>query len=380
MHSANLSRRTCLAVIGAGAVAAAATSKNEAKPARNEGKDAFPLIEVSGGSYQMGYQHGRQASDLIQSYLRWIEKMTGRPRSALCANAMRFLPYIEALSHKYVEEVSGLAAGAGISFEEAMLCQARGEAARRWEGGCTAFALTGKATADGNPLAGQNQDLPRDFSDVAVVLRVRPNDGRPAAVIFTFAGQLGYSGMNQFGVAHFANALYNSKWQPGLLHYPLKRVMLEQRTVSDVVELARRYRTCSAANLVLCDGQGHVGDVEIRPEGIAVFDDDQPDRRLHTNHYLTRQFAPYENGSLPDSVPRLARIRALVQQNWGRITVETMKQLLSDHEGYPAAICRHESRGMESISGYIAEPAKGLLHVRRGRGCDGSWHAYPVVT
>ena len=76
MHGVNISRRACLAVMGAGAAAAAAaTSKNEAKPGRNEGKDAFPLIEVSGDSYQMGYQHGRQASDLIQSYLRWIDKM-----------------------------------------------------------------------------------------------------------------------------------------------------------------------------------------------------------------------------------------------------------------------------------------------------------------
>lgn len=374
----SISRRNCLAVMAAGTAAAAATNKNEAKPAGDGVAGAFPLVEVSGSSYDMGYQHGRQASDRIQAYLSWIEKMTRRPRGTLCANAMRFLPYIKALSGDYVQEISGLSAGAGISFEEAMLCQARGEAAHRWGTGCTAFALTGKATADGNPLAGQNQDLPTGFSDVAIVLRVHPNDGRPPAVIFTFAGQLGYSGMNRFGVAHFANALYNSKWRPGLPHYPLKRVMLEQRTVSEVVDLARRYRTCSAANLVLCDGQGHVGDVEIRPEGVAVFDGDNPDQRLHTNHYLTKEFAPYETGTLPDSVPRLARIRALVEQHWGKITVDTMKQILADHEGYPASICRHGAGRMDSISGYIAEPAKGLLHIRRGHGCDGSWHAYRV--
>jgi len=291
---------------------------------------------------------------------------------------MRFLPYVEALSQKFVPEVSGLADGAGISFEEAMLCQARAEAAQIWEGGCTAFALTGKATADGNPLAGQNQDLEPEYADVAILLRVRPTDGRPTALMFTFAGQLGYSGMNQFGVAHFANALCDFKWRPGLPHYPLKRIMLEQRTAAACVELLRRNRACSAANIVLCDGQGRVADVEVRPEGIAVFDDDNPDQRLHTNHYLTRQYASCENGSLPDSFPRLSRVRTLVQQKWGKITVDTMKQILADHEGDPAAICRHGSRDMQSISGYIAEPAKGLLHIRRGHGCDGSWRSYRV--
>ena len=35
-------------------------------------------------------------------------------------------------------------------------------------------------------------------------------------------------GMNQHGVAHFANALYNAPWRPGLPHYPLKRTLLDR--------------------------------------------------------------------------------------------------------------------------------------------------------
>ena len=97
--------------------------------------------------------------------------------------------------------------------------------------------LKGKATKDGKPLAGQNQDLEPEYANVAILLKVRPNDGRPGALMFTFAGQLGYSGMNHFGVAHFANALYDFRWRPGLPHYPLKRVMLEQRNVPQCVEL-----------------------------------------------------------------------------------------------------------------------------------------------
>ena len=261
----------------------------------------FPLIEVSGSSYQMGYQHGAQAADLIQKYMLWIEKLTGKPRDWLCHNAIAFLPMMEALSRAFVEEVRGLADGADISFEEAVLCQARAEAGHLHEGGCTGFALTGSATVNGSPLAGQNQDLEPEYADVAILLHVKPADGRPRALIFTFAGQLGYSGMNQYGLAHFANALYDCQWRPGLPHYPLKRVMLEQRTIEDCVKLLKRHRTCSAANVVMCDGEGKIGDIEIRPEGIARFEDEHPDRRLHANHYLTPQVADYETNSLADS-------------------------------------------------------------------------------
>jgi len=131
--------------------------------------------------------------------------------------------------------------------------------------------LTGSATADGQPLAGQNQDLPAGYSDVAILLHAKPTDGRPRALMFTFAGQLGYSGMNQYGLAHFANALYGFDWRPGLPHYPLKRVMLEQRSVTDCIGLLRRHATCSAANLVMCDGRGSIADVEVRPGQVAEY-------------------------------------------------------------------------------------------------------------
>jgi isopenicillin-N N-acyltransferase like protein len=326
----------------------------------------------------MGYQHGAQAAALIQGYLLWIERITGRPRDELGRKAMAFLPFIEALSPAFVAEVRGLADGAGISFAEALLCQARGEAARVAEGGCTAFALTGSATADGQPLAGQNQDLEPEYADLAILLHVRPSDGRPRALLFTFAGQLGYSGMNQYGVAQFMNALYDFTWRLALPRYPLKRVLLEKKNVGECLDLLAQYRTCSADNVVLCDGEGRIADVETRPEGIAQWRGEWGDGCVHANHYLTPQFVSYETNSLPDSCLRLERMRTLIKANWGRITVETMKAILADHQGDPSAICRHGDRGMHSISGYIAEPAKGLLHIRRGHGCLGTWQAYAV--
>ncbi|HRJ42562.1 MAG: hypothetical protein KJZ86_01815 [Caldilineaceae bacterium] len=338
----------------------------------------FPLIEVSGSSYEMGYQHGSQAAYLIQRYLLLIEQLTGKSRDALCRNAVGFLPFIQNLSPAYVEEIRGLADGAGISFEEAVLCQARAEAGKVPDGGCTAFVVTGAATAYGQPLAGQNQDLEPEYADVAILLHVKPDDGRPRALIFTFAGQLGYAGMNQHGVAHFANALYDFPWQPGLPHYPMKRVLLEQRTVGDCLNLLARHRTCSAANVVLCDATGGMASVEVRPEGIAPFRDDHPDWLVHANHYLTADFVCHETNSLADSCPRLDRMRILLRERWGSITVDGMKEILADHQGNPAAICRHGGVGMHSISGYIAEPKAGVLHVRRGHGCLGSWTAYEI--
>ena len=339
---------------------------------------AFPYVEVSGSSYDMGYQHGAQAAELVKIYLQWIEKLTGVSRDVLCQNALHFLPMIRALSEPYLEEIQGLADGAAVSFEEALLCQARTEAAHVGEGACTSFALTGSATAGGQPLAGQNQDLEPEYAEAAILLHVRPTDRRPSALIFTFAGQLGYAGMNRHGLALFHTALYDYQWRLGVPRYPLERVLLEQDAVEKGVDLLSRHRTCSAGNILLCDRHGHIADVEVRPEAIALYDDAHSDCCVHTNHYLTRQFAPYETNSLPDSRPRLDRMRTLIRQNWGTVTVEVMKAILADHENDPRGICRHGGQGIHSISGYIAEPATGLLHVRHGHGCVGTWQTYEV--
>jgi isopenicillin-N N-acyltransferase-like protein len=338
----------------------------------------FPLIEVAGSSYEMGYQHGTQAAELIERHIRWITKLTGMPRASLAGRAMGFAPLVQALSPSLMDEVHGLADGACISLGEALLCQVRAEAAHISEGGCTVFALTGSATADGQPLAGQNLDLEPEYADIAILLHVKPNDGRPRALMLTFAGQVGYNGMNQYGLAHFNASLYDYEWRLAAPRQLLRRVMLEKRTVGECVDLLARQRACSAANIVLCDGQGHLADVEIRPEGIALFTGDHPDCRLHTNHYLTAEFAAYESGFVPDSRPRLARLRELVQQNWGNIGVDTLKAMLADHQGSPAGICRHGASGWHSIAGCIAEPAKGRLHVRHGYGCLGAWQGYEV--
>jgi len=340
--------------------------------------NTFPYVEVSGSAYELGYQHGAQAAAMIERYLLLTERLTRLSRDRLCRNAMVFLPLIEAFSPAYVDEVRGLAAGAEISFEEALLCQARAEAGFVLEGGCSSFALTGAATANHQTLAGQNQDLPPEYSDVAILLHVKPTDGRPRALMFTFAGQLGYVGMNQFGMCLFANALYDAPWQLGLPKYPMKRRLLEQTSVQAGIDLLTRYRLCSANNLVLADGQGGLADVEERPDGVAVFQDEHPQRRLHTNHYLTDDFKVLETNSLPDSCPRLDRLRALVQEHWGAVSVKVMQTILADHDNDPGGICRHGAGGMHTISGYIAEPAQGVLHVRRGHGCLGTWQTYVV--
>src|SRR5262249_39249743 len=154
--------------------------------ARSWAMKEFPLIEVSGAAFQMGWQHGRQAEPLIRKYVEWIDKLADMEREKLRHNALRFFPSLRSSAVHTWTKFSGSRKATRLRWRMRSFAKP-GPRRRQWDGGCTAFALTGRATADGNPIAGQNQDLEEEYADVGIILRVRPSDGRLRAVMFTFA-------------------------------------------------------------------------------------------------------------------------------------------------------------------------------------------------
>ena len=341
----------------------------------------YPLVQVSGAPYEMGVQHGEQAKPQIDRFLDLL--IGNRDRAALLSRTDTFAPLFEKYVPERVEEIRGLAEGAKISFQEALLLQIRGEIhGVQSEGACTAFAIGPRMTASGEILIGQNSDMTKAMEDVGIVLHLIPKDG-PRILMWTFGGHLGYHGMNSAGVAHFANALGGGpNWRLGLPHYPVKRELLRQRTVAECLDVLDRMPVCSSGNYVLTGGCGTIIDVELTPEGYGTLDDAGEGFIVHTNHFLSPRFATVETDtkSLKDSFPRLSRFRQLVQEHAGGITVERLQQFLADHDNHPTSVCRHGGDGETSktVASLVAEPASGKFHVGYGNPCQQRFQTYDV--
>jgi len=344
----------------------------------------FPLIEAGGTPYELGLLHGEQARERIRAFVEHLVRTAARPRTEVLAATHRFLPLFERYCPALLEEVRGLAAGAALSFEEALLPQIRGEIAGvLGDGSCTTFAIEGHRTETGGILIGQTSDMEPEMEQYFVVLRLRPAVG-PRIVMWTFAGQLGYHGLNEYGVAHFANSLAGGPMPEsrpgGLPHYPVKRRLYECRTRSEVLELWAALPICSSGNYMLATGDPAIFDVEATPAGVAVLE--PVDGVLaHANHFLAPGFRTEatDTQSLPDSFARQARMEDLLRTMDTLASVKSMRLALADHQGYPAGICRHEASGagrMATVAALIAEPAAGRLHVARGRPCAGDWTIY----
>ena len=353
-----------------------------------------PLVRVFGGPYQRGLQHGRACGDLIGRYPEVLLEVIGlearwrglerrfplTDRGSLLSRALAFLPMMEAYAPHLIEEIRGIADGARLSFADALLANVRAEVmgASANEALCTSFAVARQATAGGTILSGQNLDQHPANRDLMIILHVEPDNG-PAALMCSFAGLVGYPGLNSQGISFFQNALSTRDWRSdGMPHYLLKRVLLECGDVDSCLAAASEARVSSSANYVITDRGGHLCDLEMTPHRFAILEDEDG-VIVHTNHFRDPKFAREEAllESIPDSAHRQPRMETLLSEHHGRITVEDLKSALADHEGWPTSICRHEPH-VETIASMIAEPDQGRLHVAAGNPCKWDFVTYTL--
>lgn len=351
----------------------------------------LPTVKVHGSPYRRGFQHGSQCGDLIARYAdtllqtiaqegSWRSLRRGEDeltRETLISRARAFLPQMVEFAPHLVEEIRGIAYGAKVPFAEALLCNVRGEVLGVESARCTAIAAGQSATQDGQVLAGQNLDQSPLNEELQIILHVVPDKG-PPMLMCSFAGLVGYPGVNAEGVWFFQNAVSTNTWRAnGIPHYFLKRVLLEQTRVEECLDVLARARVCSSGNYVLGD-RCNVLDVEVTPEGRAVLAP-ADDLVAHANHFLSPEFAPQDTllPSLPDSARRYERARALLAARRGAITLATLKEALADHADYPTSICRHQD-DLATISSIIAEPESGRLHVAVGNPCQNPYVTYSL--
>jgi isopenicillin-N N-acyltransferase-like protein len=339
----------------------------------------YPLFQARGTHRQLGRQHGEQAASRIRQHLALMCANHKISTTELRRRALLFQPMFENYCPHLLEEIRGLAEGAGIELADALACNIRSLPKRSGEEGCTAYVISRKGTAEGAILAGQNSDMDDNIPPLAYVLHLQPTN-KPEVLMWTFGGMIGYHGMNSIGIAHFANALGGgppSKF--AMPHYPVKRMMLECGSLERAADLLRRVPINSNGNYVLCDGKGSILDVEATTAGPEIIHDGGSGFVVHTNHFLCPRYARKENyvQSWPDSFPRFERMNQLIRSKYGALTLADIQSFLRDHSGNPTGICRHDGNS-RTVASLIAEPARRTLHVAAGNPCASRYITYSM--
>ena len=311
-----------------------------------------PVITLTGSPFEKGHTHGSLCRERVLRSLDTYRFRFSRKHPTpfswedARATARRFVTALAGEFAPYAEEMRGIAAGAGVEFEDILALNLRSEilysglapVGNAPAGECTAFAALPPATADGAVLAGQTWDYTRAQRE-ATILAIFPAEGdRPAMLMPLEAGMVGGKGMNAAGICLTLNALYTSRTGIGIpLHVRMRRI-LEAPTADEAFRRAAEEPIAGPACLIVTSRDGRCAGFELDPDGAEKL---RPENGLlvHTNHFVSPRYrAPGTPGG--STVARYERLSTLLHSR-SDLSVADVESFLRDHENGTRAICSH---------------------------------------
>jgi len=328
---------------------------------------SFPRVQVRGGAFERGQQYGAQASQRIRHnvevYREIFEHYAGWDWQRVVEHARTYAPSIESYRAHFLDEMRGIADGAGLAFGDILALNVRTEimfaaVARAAAHECTAFVALPEATADRHTLVGQNWDWKPAASETVVILEAEVTEGANFVTVVE-AGLLAKTGLNSAGIGLVTNALVTDqdRGKPGVPYHAILRGILEAETMADAVGAITRHPRASSANYLIAHRDGEAINVEVAPGDYSRVFIAFPEDGVygHANHFVCPGFdlKDVELWDGPGSLFRHRRMNRFLEQHRGDCDVTVLKEILADHFDLPNSICSHHDSRFPKVEQYV---------------------------
>ena len=231
------------------------------KPLLPAAEGKVRVVELKGTPYLRGLTHGQSLKPEIQELVkRWkadLEKTYSVPATTYIEKLLEasdFKPAIERWTPGLLDEVRGIADGAGVDFQTMYAFQLIDET---WVmsddlglSKCTSIAA--RRRGDSPALVAQTLDIPTFYHGFQTVLRIEGSAEEPGALIFTIPGVVAMNGLNDRSIAVCVNAVtqlaYSAKGLPVAFAI---RGILRQKTYEDAVRFLKEIQPAAPQNYVI---------------------------------------------------------------------------------------------------------------------------------
>jgi len=350
----------------------------------------IPLVKVKGSHREMGRQIGEFAQNQVRNSLENARKLIESTYSVLELNwegaqiqARKYMPFAQERYPQYVEEIVGIAEGAGVAYDDVATLNAMEavtmDALHLTK--CTSLAVNGDQTADGHVLVAHNEDwLPEDEEDVFLI-HAEPDD-EPPFLAMTYGGLIPNIGFNALGIAQCCDSVYPTDSRIGIPRLVVSRAVLAADTPAGAVRTTLIPRRAAGYNHLIVHESGEMYNVEVsaRHFGIQYANENH---LAHTNHFLDPGMQAIE--SEPDELvsTRVRYFRALrLLRSTQQHTIETLQEIQRDHINFPSAICNHTDVEEDpfdrekTINAMVIDLTARVMHIAWGNPCKNSYHSY----
>jgi isopenicillin-N N-acyltransferase-like protein len=350
----------------------------------------IPIVKVKGTHREMGRQIGEFAREQVKHSLQNAQELICSTYAVLeltwdgaKIQARKYIPFAQERYPQYVEEIIGIAEGAGVDFDDLAVLNAMEavtmDALHLTK--CTSFAVNGERTADGHVLVAHNEDwLPEDESDVFLI-HAEPID-EPPFLAMTYGGLIPNIGFNAHGIAQCCDSVYPTDSRIGIPRLVVSRAVLAARTPADAIRNAVLPRRAAGYNHLIAVESGEMYNVEVsaRKFGILYADENYI---AHTNHYLDpgMQMVESEPDELIGTRVRYFRTIRLLHQT-SKHTLKTLQEIQRDHINFPSAICNHADLDIDpfdrekTINAMVMDLTSRAMHIAWGNPCANAYHVF----
>jgi len=349
-----------------------------------------PLIEVAGTNREMGQQIGEARREQVRHSVENAHVLIEQSYNTLelswaGANnqARKYLPFAEERYPQYVDELRGIAEGAGVSFDDVMVVNAMEavtmDALHLTR--CTSFAVNEQRTADGHVLLAHNEDwIPEDENDVYVI-SAKPKD-EPPFLAMTYGALLPNVGFNAYGIAQAIDSVYPNDSRIGIPRLVVARAVLASRRISGALGRTLISHRAAGYNHLLVHESGEMYAVEVSARRFDILHGTDG-YITHTNHYLSPTMKEIEKDpeELISSRVRYFRANRLLRDS-STHTIKTLQTIQKDHVNLPNSICNHNIAGIDpmdresTITALVIDLTAREMHIVWGNPCQNTYHTY----
>lgn len=353
-----------------------------------KGTCGLPVVDVSGKPFDMGKQAGskcaKRGKALRSAMAENVEYYTGMSWSKAVARGKLYLPHAEAFYPDFIEEMRGYSEGAKMPFEDVFTLCCHELLSPAGFKGCTDVAVNGDVTLEGDVLIGHNEDWSGSQLGMVVLLHAKPSK-KPEFVSTSYGGLLPSSGMNSAGISLTGNALSPNDVRVGIPKvFPVRKV-LECRRIGEALEVAMPEARASSYNNICSDSNGEIYSLEGSGTDFAVIYA-RDGYLVHTNHYTADKMRRFEQDptGISCSTFRYHRASRLIQEQLGKVTVDSIASIFRDHVNRPGSICRHADPKLhpldvsETIFSVVFDLTRLRAHVCSGKPCTGGYEPFQL--
>lgn len=350
-----------------------------------------PLIHVHGSHREMGRQIGESCSEQVKHSLDNAHILLDDAYEQLqlswegaVIQAKKYLPFAEERYPQYLEEIRGIAEGAGVLYDDVAVLNAMEavttDALHLTK--CTSMAVNQDRTANEHVLIAHNEDwIPEDESDVFLI-HARPDD-EPPFLAMTYGGLLPNIGFNAYGIAQCCDSVYPSDSRIGIPRIVVSRAVLAAKTPAEAMRHMLSPHRAAGYNHLLAHESGEIFNIEVSARQFAMLYGEDG-FLAHTNFYLDPKMHEIESESDELISARVRYYRALrLLKQTPQHTVRTLQTILKDHINHPDSVCNHSVDGdpldrEKTITSLVIDLTTRQIHASWGNPCENPFTTYQL--